>query len=342
VRFDFIGANKTFFFPGTTINYNVFVSDKEDGSLSNKKIAANEVAISIDYLSEGYDLADIAKSQRSVDASVQNAGAIKLIGGSDCNACHKVNAPSLGPSFMAVAKKYKNDPAAQGRITKKIINGGSGVWGDAMMPGHSSLSVNDVNTITKYILSLDDAKVKQSKPVKGSYKVEVPKAQNSDKASFVFRAAYKDRGTKVAPQLSSEHMVILKSALVPVSQAQKTSGLKLNSEGSEAIISPGGGFFALENIDLTGIKTIDLITSGLGNGVGAEVELHTGSPDGRLISRTSELSGADNVRTATKVQMIVPATQGVHDYTLYLKTKQLATNPLLRISEVKFNNNKLP
>src|SRR5207253_6309865 len=53
VAFDFKGSNKTFFFPGKKIDYAVNVKDKEDGSLSNGRITPSQVAVSIDYLSEG-------------------------------------------------------------------------------------------------------------------------------------------------------------------------------------------------------------------------------------------------------------------------------------------------
>ena len=74
--------------PGKKINYAVSVNDKEDGSLANGKIPASQVAVSIDYLAEGYDQAVTASSQRSVDASVRFAAAKNLINKSDCRACH--------------------------------------------------------------------------------------------------------------------------------------------------------------------------------------------------------------------------------------------------------------
>ncbi|HEV7378285.1 MAG TPA: PQQ-dependent sugar dehydrogenase, partial [Dyadobacter sp.] len=54
-----IAGNKTFFFKGDPIQYNVAVSDKEDGSLTDGKIKPEQVAVSIDYTAEGFDYAEV-------------------------------------------------------------------------------------------------------------------------------------------------------------------------------------------------------------------------------------------------------------------------------------------
>ncbi len=339
VKFDFIGSNKTFYFPNAEVNYNVSVTDKEDGSLANKRIAANQVAVSIDYLPEGYDLAEISQGQRNVDASVQSAGAIKLISSSDCKACHAVKTKSLGPSFMAVSKKYKGDPGAQSRLVKKIINGGSGVWGDAMMPAHATLSQHDVSSITKYILSLSEVKTVRSKPVKGIYMLEIPKGGNSGRGSFVFRAAYKDRGTKFAPALAAEEMIILRSPVLSVSQAQKTGGLEFNSDQSTATIKTDGGFFALDKIDLTGIKEINITAPGLENAAGAVIELRANSPQGRLVGKTNELFVPVKSGNPTRATITIPVNEGFHNlYFVFRNEKAESTQALMRVRSIAFRN----
>jgi cytochrome c len=341
VKFDFIGSNKTFFFPGTTVNYNVSVFDKEDGSLANKKISSSQVAVSIDYLAEGYDLAEISQSQRSVDASVQHSGAIKLINGSDCKACHAVNTKSLGPAFMAVAQKYKNDPGAQDRVAKKIITGGSGVWGDAMMPAHTSLSQNDANSITKYILSLGEGKTAKSKPVKGTYKLELPKAEDNSKASYVFRAAYTDRGTRFAPAIASENMIILRSPFMSISQAKKSGGLQFNSERNEATIISTDGYLAFNNIDLTGIKSIEINVSDFEKAAGAEIEVHADSPTGILLGKSTELTSPEKARKDTKTRINLIEMQGQSDLYIVFKNKKGGNQRLMRVTGVAFRNSVL-
>jgi cytochrome c len=136
VNLTITGGNSSFFFPGRSITYKVTVADKEDGSLANKRIRPAGVSVSANYLSEGYNLTAIASRQGSVDASAGYAGATALISKLDCKSCHAVNEKVLGPSFTQVAQKYKGDPSAPGKLVRKIITGGSGVWGDAMMVAH--------------------------------------------------------------------------------------------------------------------------------------------------------------------------------------------------------------
>ena len=85
--------------------------------------------------------------------------ALDLIGASDCTTCHRLHkdAPgaSLGPSYSEVAAKYS--PAADttiDRLVKKVISGGSGVWGTSPMTPHAALPPEDVKVMVTYILSI--------------------------------------------------------------------------------------------------------------------------------------------------------------------------------------------
>ena len=85
--------------------------------------------------------------------------AIDLIAGSDCTTCHRLHqadaGSSIGPAYDQVAAKYS--PAADttvDRLIKKIVSGGSGIWGTTPMTPHASLKNDDVKTMVTYILSL--------------------------------------------------------------------------------------------------------------------------------------------------------------------------------------------
>jgi cytochrome c len=84
---------------------------------------------------------------------------------SDCLACHAVEHASVGPSYIRVAQRYAGQPDARTRLMAKIVSGGSGVWGDRMMPPHPSLTTDDTRAMVEYILSLNVAAAKL--PVRG-------------------------------------------------------------------------------------------------------------------------------------------------------------------------------
>ncbi|HEV2479255.1 MAG TPA: c-type cytochrome [Puia sp.] len=85
--------------------------------------------------------------------------ALDLIGSSDCTTCHRLHeasqGSSIGPAYDQVAAKYS--PAADStvdRLVKKVISGGSGIWGTVPMTPHPTLKADDVKTMVTYILSL--------------------------------------------------------------------------------------------------------------------------------------------------------------------------------------------
>ncbi|MCK7555976.1 c-type cytochrome [Chitinophaga sedimenti] len=275
------------------MKYAVSVSDKEDGSLANKRILPAMVSVSINYLSEGYDMTVIAQNQQRFDASAEHAAAKALLKKTDCNACHAMNAVSLGPSFMKIAEKYKNDKSAGARLTKKVINGGSGVWGDAMMPAHTTMSTTQVDALVKYILSVNEKKPAQKNlPVTGTY-TTTEKPGQTNKGSYIFRAAYKDKGANAVPAQWAESILVLRHPNRPIAEADSTNGLEFNRNKSAAAIKAAKAWAMFKQTDLTDIKSITVSGSG---GAGPDaVELRLGAPDGQVIGQAKTAAGEETV-----------------------------------------------
>lgn len=51
-----------------------------------------------------------------------------------CMNCHAVDKKVVGPGFNEIAAKYKGDAGAEAKVTKKVIDGGSGSFGTMPMP----------------------------------------------------------------------------------------------------------------------------------------------------------------------------------------------------------------
>jgi cytochrome c len=83
---------------------------------------------------------------------------LELVAKSDCWSCHKINEPSIGPSYSDIAARYEPTPANLELLADKIINGGKGVWGEVPMNPHPSISKDDAIAITKYVLLLRPSK----------------------------------------------------------------------------------------------------------------------------------------------------------------------------------------
>ena len=69
-----------------------------------------------------------------------------------CLGCHAVDRKLVGPAFRDIAAKYKGDAGAQGRLEKKVRDGGSGVWGVIPMPSHPRMSDDDIKTVVSWVL----------------------------------------------------------------------------------------------------------------------------------------------------------------------------------------------
>jgi len=78
-----------------------------------------------------------------------------LISKADCVGCHSVQNKMVGPAYVAIAQKYPVTEANITALSQKIINGGSGQWGQVPMTPYPAITSPDAKKIVKYILSLN-------------------------------------------------------------------------------------------------------------------------------------------------------------------------------------------
>ncbi|BDT74369.1 c-type cytochrome [Polynucleobacter sp. KF022] len=85
-------------------------------------------------------------------ASAEDEKAFSIAKQNACLGCHAINKKIVGPSFQAVAEKYKSDPNAQTFLKNKIAKGGTGSWGVVPMPANAKLNEADLSALTSWIL----------------------------------------------------------------------------------------------------------------------------------------------------------------------------------------------
>jgi cytochrome c len=71
-----------------------------------------------------------------------------------CLACHSIDNKIVGPAYKDVAKKYASRKDAEAYLSKKILEGSSGVWGQIPMPPNTTVKEPEAHTLAKFILSL--------------------------------------------------------------------------------------------------------------------------------------------------------------------------------------------
>lgn len=78
----------------------------------------------------------------------------KLMLTNNCMACHQIDKRKYGPNFIEIGTKYGNSNSAIATLTTKIKAGGSGVWGDDMMPPQPQVSDANAKRLAELILAL--------------------------------------------------------------------------------------------------------------------------------------------------------------------------------------------
>jgi cytochrome c len=87
----------------------------------------------------------------ATQAAMANADLAK---GKNCMACHAIGSKLVGPAFKDVAAKYAGQKDAEDKLVKKVMMGGSGVWGAVPMPANPQVSEAEAHTLVKWILAL--------------------------------------------------------------------------------------------------------------------------------------------------------------------------------------------
>jgi cytochrome c len=282
-------GNRTFFFPGNQIDYQVNVTDKEDGSLGDG-IEEQALAISIDYTSEGFDFAPVQLGQAQLDESTRNLVAQALIRNSDCRTCHTIDVKAVGPSFKQIAEKYNGKAGSRDSLARRIIKGSTGIWGtDNNMPAHPSMSLNDARTIANYILNITNPSL-PSLPGKGKYMYNIPKDDNG-RGTYIFRFAYTDKGAGAIPSQTSDTVLILRSPRLNPLKADVIEGGALRDQLDEYIFltAKDNSYIGYKSIDLTNISQISFRANWHLYDIypGGKIEIRLGSPTGDLIGETT-------------------------------------------------------
>lgn len=289
-------GNQSFFFPGSTVSYEIDVQDKEDGSTSAGSISKEAVAVNFDYVPEGFDPIEIAQNHRSTDDWVAFSKGRTLIDGSDCFSCHRIDVKSIGPSYQQVAEKYPNSPQNRKMLAGRIIKGSVGVWGEHGMSAHPDFSQEEAELMVEYIMSLNDPQsAPEELPLAGTHTLMAPE-NSQGKGGYLLRVAYTDQGAEGLKTIASEKIIPLRNPSLLPEGADEIQGVQILTSPNRVInIAKDNAVLAYRDLDLTGITAIEIVAeaSSRDDAAGGLMEIRLAGPDGKLLATSPEIQELD-------------------------------------------------
>ena len=328
-----VEGNRSFYRDGETLAYEVHVVDPEDGIL-RRGIDSSRVLITMSFGPGG-----VAPPQAPASAGAQAAAVpvgLALIRKSDCLACHGVDNASVGPSYTAVAQRYGGHPEAFVQLVTKIATGGTGAWGDRVMPPHPAIPESDRRAIVAYILSLRSNKL----PPRG--RVPLAVHANSRDGAYRLQAIYADQPRNGIGPLADTAVIILRSPRVPAATATALRNVGLTSgqgaDGTTHMLATAyadTSSFSLGRLDLTRIGRVTIDFHGTEGRHPFTVELRDGSPRGALLGSADVRPAGD----AWTMQSIAVSSPGEHALYVVLRSPDRDVgqfDPMVTIDALRF------
>ncbi len=267
---------------GDPIAYQVLIQDKEDGS-------SEEI--------DGFDFIDADAPKRVfVQASLETGegkedlesapSGLKRMRNSDCFNCHANDRPLVGPPFIEIANKYRDQTGALEKSIERVKNGSSGVWGKVPMLPHAQFSDLEIREMVEWVYSV---RSNQMTEMRTGISNEFALLQTNKKIDGPIRLTvnYTDRGMGSVPPLTSSSSIVVRPRTTQAENSKRIQGMQiLNSQNAENGKFCGGinngSFFILDSVSLNHFSSITAsVTSA---GAGGRIEVRVGGIDGPLVS----------------------------------------------------------
>lgn len=120
--------------------------------LTDTDIKAIGAYLAVVYGSAKATDSDIIAASTVLKSSSQETDVQALLNSKGCLACHALKQKVLGPSFKAVAARYKQDKQVSSRLVKSLHQGSVGQWGDIPMPAIKGLSDTEAKALAEFVL----------------------------------------------------------------------------------------------------------------------------------------------------------------------------------------------
>jgi len=269
-------ANHSFYWDNSLFDYNVQVKDKEETTIN-----PDRVKVSFGYLPRGKDVAVIL-TQNQDFGNFNYLRGQHLTATLDCKSCHSVDKASVGPTYLAISERYSGKQGSANYLSDKIIQGGSGVWGERAMIPHPELSNTDAEEIVNYIFSLT-ANAGGKRPLKDEIILKDHIGKGID-GLYLLNATYTDQGANGIEPLQSRDFITLRNPFVQAEDFDE-GNVRLGTITTDfltyATSINHNSFIRFNSIDLLNVKQLKYRVRAQSGG---SIEVRLGNKNGPLIS----------------------------------------------------------
>ncbi|GAB3957309.1 hypothetical protein GCM10028805_49650 [Spirosoma harenae] len=296
------------------MTYRVWVIDPEDRRIDPKAINVNLTYLptsrAINQSPTGAILSEFQRGTTWIEES-------------DCKGCHALTSKSIGPSFQMIAERYqrqKKSAELVATLSRKIIKGGHGIWGEANMSAHPQLAPDVTDEMVRYILSLtNDKPIVKPLPAEGQFDVDL-----TQPGTYILSASYTDRGYKSVKPLTRQTTKVLRS---PVFQGQDfDKGMELNR--GEILNGIKQSSYAMaKQVDMTGVHNLRFQFTT--ETPGTTIRIRIDSPTGESIGDVAVPVG--KLKSWQERSVPIKPTTGRHDIFLCFENR----SSIFSLAEVK-------
>jgi hypothetical protein len=161
---------------------------------------------------------------------------------------------------------------------------------------------SDVKQITTFILSLAAKAKTKSMPPVGTVN-PVPPLKEKQNTMFSLTASYTDVGSGGVKPLTGSKTVFLRNSNIDASEFRATTGFtaKDSSGNIFLVFPPTDGSIKVRQIDLTGIKSVELDGYGSGQQRSYRVEIRSGSANGNMMGQGVITFGANKKKASAVI-----------------------------------------
>jgi cytochrome c len=323
-------ANRSFYWDNSVLDYSIEVKDEED-----LEINPDDIKLSFGYVPRGKDVAVILSEDQDVSNFKYSKGQ-QMVATMDCKACHAMDDISVGPSYLSISQRYEGEKDVIKKLSAKIIEGGSGIWGAHFMSPHPELSTENANEIVNYILSLSSKGETGKLPLKGIIVLKEHIGQGIE-GSYLLNASYTDNGANgIEPLVSSVH-ITLRNPYVQAEDFDEGSasiGTSTTNEFYAYTRAAHNGYMRFNQIDLRHVD--ELIFRVLPKAKG-KIEVRLDKVDGPVISSVSISDKAEGGKTWKEITAPLEETEGTHDLYFVFTSGEGKEQPLFDIDWIYFS-----